>query len=163
MIAALEKYDQMTFIVSKANADFQGDIVNRLFEEAAHRDKNVFCFASLGLRRYLSLLKHAKFVIGNSSSGIVEAPCFGIPTINIGSRQKGRLKAESIIDCEPVSEDILSSMKKALSPEFRETAKNAKNPYGDGDTSRFIVSTMKQYLKESKIDLKKKFYDMGEV
>lgn len=163
LIAALEMYDQVTFIVSMANADFQGDKINFLFEDAARRSENIFCFASLGLRRYLSLLKYAQFVIGNSSSGIVEAPCFGIPTIDIGDRQKGRLKADSIISCEPMRKEIQCSIERALSSEFQEIAKNAKNPYGDGDTSRLIVSTIKQYLKDGRIDLKKKFFDLGKV
>lgn len=160
LIAALGKCLDINYIVTMANADLQGSAINQLFWQSEIDYSNIFCYSSLGIRKYLSLMRNAEFVIGNSSSGIIEAPCFGIPTINIGSRQKGRLKAQSIIDCEPIAEDIVSSIKKVLLPEFKEVAKSAKNPYGDGDTSRLIVETIKYFFKEKKIDLKKKFYDL---
>lgn len=160
LVSVLEKYSDINFIVTMANADLQGQAINKIFQESAERCKNIFCYSSLGIQRYLSLIKYAEFVIGNSSSGIVEVPCFGIPTINIGDRQKGRLRADSIIDCEPEADDIQKSIEKALSPEFRELAGKAKNPYGDGDTSKYIVSTIKGFLDAENINLKKKFYDM---
>ena len=72
------------------------------------------------------------------------APCFGIPTVNIGDRQKGRLQASSIIDCVPEAEEIKKSIEKALSPQFKEIARKTHNPYGDGNTSEEIISTIKK-------------------
>lgn len=105
-------------------------------------------------------MRYAEFVIGNSSSGIVEAPCFGIPTVNIGDRQKGRLRADSIIDCTTDEQSICEAIEKARSQSFKEIAKNAVNPYGDGETSKKIVETVKKFLIMDCINLKKKFYDV---
>ena len=160
LIAALQEHAEINFIVTMANADQQGQVINQNFQKSSDRSHNIFCFASLGIRRYLSLMKYAEFVIGNSSSGIVEAPCFGIPTINIGDRQKGRLRADSVIDCEPEKEEICQSIEKACSMEFKKIAANAVHPYGDGDTAKNIIDTIKSFLNH--IDLKKKFYDILE-
>ncbi len=164
VISALRLFPDINFIVTLANADLQGQIINKIFQNSMKECKNIFCYTSLGIQRYLSLIKNAEFVIGNSSSGIVEVPCFGIPTINIGNRQKGRLRASSIIDCKPDAQAIKESIQKAMSKEFRKIAKETKNPYGDGDTSENIVKTMKTFLQSGKIDLKKKFHDIeGEL
>lgn len=160
LVAALGAYPKMDFIVTMANADPQGQIINKIFRESADRCKNIFCYSSLGIQRYLSLMKYAEFVIGNSSSGIVEAPCFGIPTINIGDRQKGRLRADSVIDCAPVKKEICGSIEKACTLEFKKIAASAVNPYGDGDTAKNIVEMIKSQIVTGKLDLKKNFYDM---
>lgn len=160
LVEALSQRTELNFIVTLANADMQGNVINRVFKEAAGRYQNIFCYPSLGIEKYLSLIKYAEFVIGNSSSGIIEVPCFGIPTINIGDRQKGRLRADSVIDCDAKKEDILKSIEKAMSQEFRIIARNASNPYGEGNTSEKIVETIKNFLQLDKIDLKKKFYDL---
>lgn len=161
LIGALERHPEMNFIVTMANADAQGQIINKMFQESAGRCSHIYCYDSLGIQRYLSLMKYAAFVIGNSSSGIVEAPCFGIPTINIGDRQKGRLRADSVIDCSPEKEAISKSIKKAVSKEFQAAAANTVNPYGDGDTAKHIVETVKLFLKSGNINLKKRFYDIS--
>ena len=160
LLSALHEYPDITFVVTMANADHQGRSINRIFEADAQKFENIHCYTSLGSRGYLSLLKNAAFVIGNSSSGIVEAPCFGIPTVNIGDRQKGRLRAKSVIDCKPESGEICKSIEKALSPEFRAFAGRVENPYGDGEASARIVSIIKDFLLSEKIELKKKFYDL---
>ena len=146
LFAALEQFPEMKFIITKANADAGGDIINEEIDQFVAQHDNCKAFFSLGIRRYLSALKYAAMVIGNSSSGIVEAPCFGIPTVNIGNRQKGRVQADSILNCEPVSEEIVRTMHKAFSQDFRNIAKRTKNPYGDGDTSEMIVETIKKYF-----------------
>ena len=156
---ALDCFADMQFIFTKANADPEGMIINNYIEQWAEHRENIFLFSSLGAKKYLSLVKHSEMLIGNSSSGIIEAPCFGIPTVNIGQRQKGRLRARSIIDCEPVSEEIISSIKKAKTEEFREIAKNTVNPYEYADTSRLIVDEIKR-VTEYKNLLKKRFYDI---
>lgn len=153
---------QMTdicFIVTMANADFQGNIINQMWEAAAESGENIKLYQSLGSKCYLSLMKDAEFVLGNSSSGIIEAPCFGIPTVNIGRRQSGRLQAESIINCRPQREEIDTAIRKAMSEDFKKIAKKAVNPYGDGDTSVKIVKTLKDALQKDEIHTKI-FYDL---
>lgn len=159
---AIRHFKNMKFIFTKANADAGGKQINRLIDQFVqyNTQKNCIAFASLGVVRYLSLLKYADLVIGNSSSGLIEAPCFHIPTVNIGNRQDGRLKAESVIDCRTEKEAIVDAIDRALSPEFRHIAKTCKNPYGSGDTSTKIVATLKDFLFNKKINLKKKFYDL---
>jgi GDP/UDP-N,N'-diacetylbacillosamine 2-epimerase (hydrolysing) len=109
--------------------------------------------------RYLSALKYSSMVIGNSSSGLLEAPSFGIPTINIGNRQKGRIQAESVINCQPRTLEIMRAIQEANSKEVKERAKKIINPYGDGNTSSKIVEVIREYMKIDNIDLKKKFYN----
>ena len=159
ILKALSKHKDMQFIFTKANADTNGRIINKILEDYCEKHENFYLFSSLGMLRYLSAIKHAKFVIGNSSSGLVEAPSYKIPTINIGDRQKGRLMASSVICCEPTQASIEKAVEKALSPEFRKTAAKTLNPYGDGKTSKKIVKIIKEIFSKP-IDLKKKFYDI---
>lgn len=165
LLAAMDDHPEYIYLCTKANADAGGHEINRLLDEYAKRVNNTFVYESLGMCRYLSALKYADVVIGNSSSGIIEVPSFGIPTINIGDRQKGRIQAESIINCEPDRFSISKSMKKAQDTAFRERIKNTKNPYGDGHTSEAIMDILYEHLIKKSIDLKKKFFDLdiGEV
>ena len=162
LFRAIQSFPNMDFIITKANADAGGREINHLIDEFVRNkmQKNVYAFTSLGILRYLSLLKYSDMVIGNSSSGIIEAPCFGIPTVNIGDRQAGRLRANSVIDCDNNEDNIIVAIKKAITREFKVIAKNSVNPYGGGNTSADIVSTIKDFLLNNKIDLKKKFYDL---
>lgn len=159
LLACMKQMTDICFIVTMANADFQGSTINQMWETAAELSENIKLYKSLGSKCYLSLMKDAEFVLGNSSSGIIEAPCFGIPTVNIGKRQSGRLQAESIINCEPQREAIEAAIQKAVSVEFREIAKEAINPYGNGDTSVNIVKTLKDTLQDHEIHTKL-FYDL---
>ena len=158
-----EKLPHMKYIITKANADAGGRIINRMIHEYAelHPDR-VFEIDSLGMLRYLSALKYCRMVIGNSSSGLVEAPTFHVPTINIGDRQKGRARATSVIDCAPTKQAICEAITYALSGKAHEIVRKAENPYGNGDTSDRIVHTIKNYLlaNNQDIQLKKKFYDV---
>ena len=131
-----------------------------MIDDYAAGNANVAAFESLGNLRYLSALKYAAMVIGNSSSGIVEAPSFGIPTINIGDRQKGRIQAESVINCQPDCIEISAAINLANSPAFREKAANVVNPYGSGDTTEKIVEVIKDKFANGGFELKKKFYDV---
>lgn len=131
-----------------------------MFEKFVEQNNNMKLYDSLGTIRYLSAVKYAAFVLGNSSSGIMEVPSFGIPTVNIGDRQRGRMRAESIIDCEPNKEDIIKAMDKALSSEFQCFCRTCQNPYEGKDPSGDIVKTIQKFVDESKIDLKKKFYNI---
>lgn len=157
LLRALEQFPEWDFVVTKANADRDGRIINELFLQYADSHNNVKLFDSLGMRRYLSALKYCKMVIGNSSSGLVEAPSFDIPTVNIGDRQRGRIKAESVIDCEPNKESIEKAMREAM----RMSLGKIKNPYGDGETSRKVLAILQKVLFEENIDLKKPFYDIS--
>lgn len=159
LLDVCKMYKDMKFIFTKANADTNGRVINKMIDVFIKENYHAIAFTSLGMSRYLSALKYCTMVIGNSSSGLVEAPSFGVPTINIGDRQKGRLQAESVINCEPTQESIRQAIELALSDEFINKAKNTINPYGDGSTSENIVETIKGFLLNDKIALKKKFYD----
>ena len=161
VLAAFDDHAEMKYIVTKANADANGRIINQMIDAYAAGHENVIAFESLGVLRYLSALSYAQMVIGNSSSGLLEVPSFHIPTINIGDRQKGRLQADSVINCEPVRGQINEAIDQANTQEFRGIAKNAVNPYGDGNTSDRIISILKDKLLNETIDLKKKFYDVN--
>lgn len=160
LFMALDQFPHMQFVFTKANSDAGGRIINRKIEEYVNSHKNSVAFSSLGILRYLSLLKYCDIVIGNSSSGIVEAPCFKKPTVNIGNRQAGRIKAASIIDCDTNEKSIVEAINKALSVEFKDDIRSVKNPFGGFGTAEKIVSTVKRYLYEDGIDLKKRFYDL---
>lgn len=159
LLNAIENFPEMKFIFTGSNADLGGDIINQLIKEFVAKHNNCRWYSSLGIRRYLSLLRKSEMIIGNSSSGIVEAPCFGIPTINIGDRQKGRLQADSIINCVAEQNEIIKAINVGLTKEFKETAAKTVNPYGAGNTSEGIVKEIKNYLSEER-KISKKFYDI---
>lgn len=160
LLNALDKVQDMKFIITKANADSDGRIINKMIDDYTEKNKErVISFTSMGQLRYLSAIEHCSVVIGNSSSGILEVPSFKKPTVNIGDRQKGRLQAPSIINCEPIENKILESIEKARSKEFVSSLKNIINPYGDGNTSNKIIEEIKNFFNKS-LDLKKPFYDI---
>lgn len=151
----------INYIFTMVNADAGGKEINELLRDfSASRTDRVLCVESLGSLKYLSAMKYCEFVLGNSSSGLIEAPSFKIPTVNIGDRQRGRIKANSVIDCEPLEQNILEAIDKAMSPEFRHICKATVNPNGDGDTTRKIVDSIKYYCENHTVDLKKRFYDL---
>lgn len=160
LMEAIANYQNITFICTKANADMGGRIVNKCIEEYSVKYQNIRLYNSLGMKRYLSALKYARFVIGNSSSGIIEAPSFHIPTINIGDRQKGRIQAKTVINCKPEYVSIVNAINKAISVEFNNIIKNVENPYGNGNTSEKIVNIVKDFVINNKMEIKKKFYDI---
>lgn len=160
LLNVCREYKDINFIFTKANADEGGRIINQIIDQFARENANVKVFDSLGNVNYLSALKYCAAVIGNSSSGLIEAPSLGIPTVNIGDRQKGRMQAASVISCKPEEGDIRRAVDIALSQEFREKAKKVTNPYGDGRTSDKVAGIIKDFLINRKIDLKKKFYDI---
>lgn len=164
---AIRQTENCKFIITKANADAGGRVINAMLDDFLVKGEKeqpgkVFLTKSLGMMRYLSALKYSTMVIGNSSSGLMEAPSFGIPTVNIGNRQKGRIQGETILNCEPVCEDILRTMEMARTKEWQERCKKAKNPYGDGHTSERIVTIIQEWLEKDKIQLMKEFYDIEE-
>lgn len=161
LIKAIDRIDDMHFIITKANADAKGRIINKLLDTYAMKNKEkVLLIESLGVKRYLSALYYSSMVIGNSSSGLVEAPTFHIPTVNIGNRQKGRLKAESVINCEPQCDSIFNAIQLAMTDKMKNLIMKSMNPYGDGHTSEKIVEKIKEVLFVKGIKLKKAFYDV---
>lgn len=160
ILQVMDEFEQIQLIITGANADSGGSKINRMIGDyVASRRGRCVAFTSLGQRRYLSALKYCSFVIGNSSSGIIEAPSFHKPTINIGDRQKGRTQAESVIQSEPVKENIRAAIEKALSAEFLEHIKDTKNPYGDGNVTDKILPVIQEFFQNNR-SVKKKFYDL---
>lgn len=160
LLAAVAERTDLHFLITKSNADTGGQKINQRLDAFMREHAHCLVAASLGMRRYMSALKYAYCVLGNSSSGLAEAPSFGIPTINIGDRQRGRLQAESVINCRPEKADILFALERACSPEFRKKSAAAVNPYGDGRTSERIHEVVRRVLLSGRIDLKKRFYDL---
>lgn len=158
ILQALDELKETNIIFTKSNSDTYGRIINQMIDEYVASHKNSVAFTSLGQLRYLSALKHVDIVLGNSSSGIAEAPSFKISTINIGDRQKGRIMADSIINCDPNKEQILQAIYKVYSDDFQRLLKDVKNPYDNGNTSKKIV----EILKNISLDniLKKEFYNL---
>ncbi len=156
---ALSTFDNYEFIITKSNADQGGSLINDTLDVEALKHKNMHVFASLGMKRYLSLMKYAEAVIGNSSSGIMEAPLFHIPTVNIGDRQKGRLQAESTINCHPDKDSIVAAVRKAFSVEMKIKCKTIENPYGNGKSGEKIARKIIEEINQP-INLKKHFYDI---
>jgi UDP-hydrolysing UDP-N-acetyl-D-glucosamine 2-epimerase len=143
LLAAIEKTDGF-IVITYPNADTSGRIIIERIEEFAGRHPRRCRLAkSLGERLYLSLLRHADLMIGNSSSGLIEAPTFGLPVVNVGSRQRGRLRGANVIDVEPSREDILRGIEAAQAPAFRARARAAANPYGDGHAAPRIVDVLR--------------------
>ena len=155
LMGAMEDFDNIFFLITAANADSGGEEVNRLLQEFSRIHENSRFVYNLGMKRYLSAVKNASFVLGNSSSGILEAPVLGTPTVNVGDRQKGRLMAETIVNCETEREKIIESIRQARFMERIST-----DIYGNGTASIQIVDIMKEYLMKGRIDLKKGFYDI---
>ncbi len=155
LLAALDEYPDYKVIFTLSNSDTDGRIIIKLINEyvANHSDIAV-AYPSLGLRRYLSALQFVKAVVGNSSSGIIEVPSFGIPTLNIGDRQKGRLAAESVVNCGTSKEDILAGLEKVLNAESKEI----HNPYEGKNTTADILQVLKTYPLEGLIQ--KSFYNL---
>ena len=160
LLSALDGLKDTHIILTKANADTDGRVINQMIDEYVYRNPDrVAAFASMGQQKYLSTMRLVDGVVGNSSSGIMEAPSFKIGTINIGERQKGRIRASSIIDCRPTKENIRKALKKLYCDTFQKLLKNVTNPYGDGNTARQIRSILKKF--DGSNILKKDFYSMN--
>ncbi|MCX5855354.1 MAG: UDP-N-acetylglucosamine 2-epimerase [Deltaproteobacteria bacterium] len=159
LLHALDSFPEYNVIFTKANADMNGRAINRLIDEYAEkRPERYLAVTSLGMHRYLSAMKYASAVIGNSSSGIIEAPSFKIPTVNIGDRQKGRIQAAITLNCSTAAREIQKTIDRVLSPAFQKSLSDISNPYERPDT----CSTIVRLLKKSDIFCitKKTFYDV---
>lgn len=159
LLDAINELENTNIIFTKANSDTDGRIINQMIDEYVTKNSHKSIgFISLGQLRYLSALQFVDAVVGNSSSGLLEAPSFNIATINIGDRQKGRIRANSVIDCEPIYYDIKKALSKMHTDEFKLIIKNSNNPYNNIETTKRIIEILR------KIDLnnliKKQFYDI---
>jgi UDP-hydrolysing UDP-N-acetyl-D-glucosamine 2-epimerase len=159
LLQAIDEQANSFFIFTKANADTNGRIINQMMEAYVTKNpRKSSLFASLGSLRYLSVMKQVTAVVGNSSSGILEAPSAGTATINIGDRQKGRIQAESIVNCSSQKEDITRAFQKVQSEEFRNKLNGITNPYGNGNASGQIIDVFKT-VSPDKLS-QKIFYDI---
>jgi GDP/UDP-N,N'-diacetylbacillosamine 2-epimerase (hydrolysing) len=140
------------------NADTDGRVLIGMIEKFVRRHRNAHVFNSLGQLRYFSLMALADGVVGNSSSGLIEAPCFRKGTINIGDRQRGRLKALSVIDCEPESQAISDALEQLYSIDFQDGLDEVINPYGTAGASGKIVTSIKGFDLDNV--QKKAFYNL---
>ncbi len=159
LFAALDEFPDAQCVITKSNADAGGKRINNEIDRyATGKGDRVYVSTSLGQLRYLSLLKHATAVIGNSSSGIIEAPVFEVPTVNIGDRQRGRLRAGSVIDCIEDRHAIRAAIDRAISRDFRLSLRGLETPYGKPGAPDAIAEILRS------TDLKtlgmKSFYDL---
>jgi len=155
---ALDKLENKTFVFTMPTADTNGRIIMQMIRSyVSKHPTRAKVFTSLGQLKYLSAMKAASVVVGNSSSGIIEAPGFGIPTINIGDRQKGRVAAASVIHCKADETSISAAFQKAFDPFFRQLCREVKNPYGEGEATKKIMNVLQKKLEN--YNLKKEFVD----
>ncbi len=159
MLCALQQFPTLFFLFTKANADNEGALVNCKIEQFVREHDNSMLVDSLGRKKFLSVLSYARIMIGNSSSGIYEAPFFHIPTVNIGNRQKGRLHGETVIDCNANCEEIKNAISLAISESFYQICLRSKNIYGEGNTAEKIIDIIREKIEQG-ISVKKKFYDL---
>ena len=157
LLAALDKVEG-TLVMTYPNADTAGHVIIERIEEFAAQHPRCRLAKSLGDRLYLSLLRHAEAMVGNSSSGLIEAPSVGLPVVNIGSRQRGRLRGTNVIDVGYGREDILRGIEAALAPGFRERLLGMPNPYGDGKAAPRIVEVLRTVPLDERL-IQKRFLE----
>lgn len=159
LLEALNSFIDINLIFTMPNSDADSRVIMKMIKDFCKKRRNSKFFVSLGQVNYLSCLKYVDGVVGNSSSGLIEAPSFKKGTINIGDRQKGRLKANSIIDCSAEKSDIISAIKKMYSADFQINLKKTINPYGNGGASKEIIKIINKVNLDNV--LKKKFHDIN--
>ena len=158
LLNSIDELEDTNIIFTKSNSDTDGRVINQMIDAYVSRNNNAVSFISMGQVRYLSALKFVDAVVGNSSSGLTEAPIFGIGTINIGDRQKGRINLVSVINCNPTKESISNAFNELYSERFQKVLSIVKSPYGNGGTSEKIKNIVKNF--DLKNILKKSFYDV---
>ena len=159
LLCALDEFNNFTLIFTIPNADTGGRKLAEIMQKFTKHKNNCYLFKSLGHLRFLSCLSKVDAIIGNSSSGLLEAPTLKTGTINIGDRQKGRLKADSVIDCDAKKDAIIRALKRLDTEEYKKVLKNSKNPYGNGGACELIVNQLANISIEN--ILKKNFYDIN--
>ena len=160
LLQSLEQFVDYRVVFTLPNSDTDGRIIIKLIHDyVAEHPKRSIAFTSLGMKRYLSALRYVTAVVGNSSSGIIEVPSFGIPTLNIGDRQKGRIAADSILHCSTTEQAITEGLRQILSPSFIERVKHITNPYEKEGTTNAILQIIKSC--DLKILIQKSFYNIS--
>ncbi|MCP3672121.1 MAG: UDP-N-acetylglucosamine 2-epimerase (hydrolyzing) [Gammaproteobacteria bacterium] len=164
LLQALDLLEDMNVIFTKANADPDGRAINQMIDEYVEAHSST-CIArnSLGQLNFLSAMQYIDGVLGNSSSGLIEAPSFRVGVVNIGDRQRGRIKAKNVVDCTPDCNSILEATQKIISQEFKDGLKGMSNPYGDGSAVEKILNVIRDYPLNKKDTLKKRFFDLEVV
>jgi GDP/UDP-N,N'-diacetylbacillosamine 2-epimerase (hydrolysing) len=158
LLAVLGALEDTHLIFTMPNSDTHGRVLIDMINQFVVDHPNARAYTSLGQLRYLSCLKYVDGVVGNSSSGLLEVPSFSKGTINIGDRQRGRLKAKSVIDCKPEQESIADALRKLYSKEFQSALGTTQNPYGEGGASKKVVEILQEHSLDS--TLKKPFYNL---
>lgn len=159
LLKAMERFPDMSFLITKANADAGGARINACWAESSHTHPRWKVVSSLGMERYISALSNARLMLGNSSSGLTEAPALGVPTVNIGSRQMGRIVPGSVISCPPTADSIEDAIRTALSPSFRDGLKPDAELQNGRNTSEGIVRELESFLAGGAGPLKR-FFDI---
>jgi GDP/UDP-N,N'-diacetylbacillosamine 2-epimerase (hydrolysing) len=158
LIKSLKKYPDVTQIITLPNSDPNSKEIMEMIKEYSNDHPNVHAFTSLGQKRYISAIKAADVVIGNSSSGLIEVPFVKTPTINIGNRQKGRISGVTVIQCNEVEKEIDQAIEKSLSEPFKKIVAESTSLYGDGGSSKRIIDSIKNFNFDGV--LFKKFNDL---
>jgi len=161
LLDALANLEDTVLIFTMPNADTDGRALIKMVNQFASQHANAYAFDSLGQLRYLSCIAQVDAVVGNSSSGLTEVPSLKKGTINIGDRQRGRLQAASIINCEPQQESIADAIRILYSRKFQASLREICNPYGDGGASEKIVKALK--ITNIQGIVKKSFYDLSKL
>jgi UDP-hydrolysing UDP-N-acetyl-D-glucosamine 2-epimerase len=159
LLAALDSVDH-NIVFTYPGADAHSRVIIDMIEEFAKRRERVKVIANLGIQGYYSLMSQTRAMVGNSSSGIIEAASFKLPVVNIGDRQRGRIRARNVIDTGSSREEILAGIRNALSPEFRNGLDSLVNPYGDGHAGERIVARLKSVALDHRL-LKKEFHEQA--
>lgn len=155
LFEAMEEKREYQYLITKANADIGGAKINDILEDYAEGKDTVKVVSSLGMKRYLSAVVHSEFVLGNSSSGVIEVPALGVPTVNIGTRQQGRILPDTVVSCGEDTASILAAMEQAE----KRKGLSSDQTFGDGKTSERITEIIKKFLAQKEIR-QKRFYDV---
>lgn len=159
LLSALDQFPEYKILFTYPNSDTDGRVIIKIFQEYIQKNpERCIGFPSLGYLRYLSALQFVNAVVGNSSSGILEVPSFGIPTLDIGNRQKGRIAASSVLHCGIEKDEIVVGLQKILSTAFKKTAKQTKNPYQQEGSKEKILKVLKTFPLDRLIQ--KSFYNI---
>ena len=161
LLSALDTLPDTKIIFTKPNADSDGRVIIDMIDDyVAQHPQRTIAFTSMGQLRYLSALQYVDGMVGNSSSGLIEAPSFKIGTIDIGDRQRGRIKADSVIDCEPDCAAIVSAIEQLYGEPFQTGLRELVNPYGQGGMAKKVLDVLRDFSLNNII--KKRFYDLGD-
>ncbi len=159
LLTALDALPDMGFCITGANADVGGSAINDMWRQFVAAHPRAKLYASMGLQGYLSAMKHCAAVVGNSSSGVVETPEFGVPCVNIGLRQGGRITCDNVLSCPNDSAAILAAIQKAVSPAFTAAAAKVESPFYKPDTAGQIIEITKAAFASGLLHAPKHFYD----